>query len=99
MLAKYREAQSLLPGLAPKARPKRDYRRRKRGLKTCRWLPIPGRAYMSSADGATWRSGYATVCKTVYTSSILVVASTPDIKHLDQFLDDGVKRDLDPGTR
>ncbi len=25
--------------------------------------------------GATWRSGYATVCKTVYTSSILVVAS------------------------
>jgi DTW domain-containing protein len=30
MLAKYREAQSLLPGLAPKARPKRDYRRRKR---------------------------------------------------------------------
>jgi hypothetical protein len=27
------------------------------------------------ADGATWRSGYATVCKTVYTSSILVVAS------------------------
>jgi hypothetical protein len=32
-------------------------------------------AYMSSPDGATWRSGYATVCKTVYTSSILVVAS------------------------
>jgi DTW domain-containing protein len=30
MLAKYREAQSLLPELAPKARPKRDYRRRKR---------------------------------------------------------------------
>ena len=29
------------------------------------------------ARGATWRSGYATVCKTVYTSSILVVASTP----------------------
>ena len=25
--------------------------------------------------GATWRSGYAAVCKTVYTSSILVVAS------------------------
>ena len=25
---------------------------------------------------ATWRSGYAAVCKTVYTSSILVVAST-----------------------
>jgi hypothetical protein len=33
------------------------------------------RAYMSSADEATWRSGYAAVCKTVYTSSILVVAS------------------------
>jgi hypothetical protein len=30
---------------------------------------------MNSASGATWRSGYATVCKTVYTSSILVVAS------------------------
>ena len=28
-----------------------------------------------SRSGATWRSGYATVCKTVYTSSILVVAS------------------------
>jgi DTW domain-containing protein YfiP len=30
MLAKYREAQSVLPQLAPKPRPKRDYRRRKR---------------------------------------------------------------------
>ena len=30
MLAKYREAQHVLPELAPKARPKRDYRRRKR---------------------------------------------------------------------
>jgi DTW domain-containing protein YfiP len=30
MLAKYREAQSVLPELAPKPRPKRDYRRRKR---------------------------------------------------------------------
>jgi hypothetical protein len=30
---------------------------------------------MIRADEATWRSGYATVCKTVYTSSILVVAS------------------------
>ena len=29
----------------------------------------------SPACEATWRSGYATVCKTVYTSSILVVAS------------------------
>src|SRR3954447_26003921 len=30
MLAKYREAQATLPELAPKPRPKRDYRRRKR---------------------------------------------------------------------
>src|ERR1700687_1983815 len=30
MLARYREAQSVLPELAPKPRPKRDYRRRKR---------------------------------------------------------------------
>lgn len=31
MLAKYQEARTSLPELAPKARPKRDYRRRKRG--------------------------------------------------------------------
>src|ERR1700694_4980874 len=37
---------------------------------------MSGRPYMSSTDEATWRSGYATVCKTVYTSSILVVASS-----------------------
>ena len=30
MLAKYREAQAVLPELAPKPRPKRDYRKRKR---------------------------------------------------------------------
>ena len=30
MLAKYRQAQGVLPELAPKPRPKRDYRRRKR---------------------------------------------------------------------
>jgi DTW domain-containing protein YfiP len=30
MLARYREAQRVLPELAPKSRPKRDYRRRKR---------------------------------------------------------------------
>ena len=30
MLAKYRQAQTVLPELAPKPRPKRDYRRRKR---------------------------------------------------------------------
>ena len=32
-------------------------------------------AVYENAHGATWRSGYAAVCKTVYTSSILVVAS------------------------
>jgi DTW domain-containing protein YfiP len=31
MLTRYRKAQSVLPELAPKPRPKRDYRRRKRG--------------------------------------------------------------------
>jgi len=31
MLARYREAQSTMPELAPKPKPKRDYRRRKRG--------------------------------------------------------------------
>jgi tRNA-uridine aminocarboxypropyltransferase len=31
MLARYRDAQSLLPESTPKPRPKRDYRRRKRG--------------------------------------------------------------------
>ncbi len=31
MLARYREAQQVLPELAPKPKPKRDYRRRKRG--------------------------------------------------------------------
>jgi hypothetical protein len=30
MLAQYREAQSVMPELAPKPRAKRDYRRRKR---------------------------------------------------------------------
>jgi hypothetical protein len=30
MLGKYRQAQHVLPELAPKAKPKRDYRRRKR---------------------------------------------------------------------
>src|SRR5438270_3644033 len=42
---------------------------------------------MSSRHGATWRSGYATVCKTVYTSSILVVAS---ISHKINSLDVGL---------
>jgi hypothetical protein len=43
------------------------------------WLPISGRPYKSAPGGATWRSGYAAVCKTVYTSSILVVASNHPI--------------------
>ena len=34
------------------------------------------RLYQAPCFGATWRSGYAAVCKTVYTSSILVVASS-----------------------
>ena len=39
-------------------------------------VAYPGQAvYEFAPNGATWRSGYATVCKTVYTSSILVVAS------------------------
>jgi hypothetical protein len=37
---------------------------------------------MSSPHGATWRSGYATVCKTVYSGSIPDVASTFDINGL-----------------
>src|SRR5204863_4053154 len=45
-------------------------------------LPILGGPYKSAPDGATWRSGYAAVCKTVYTSSVLVVASIHIIKHL-----------------
>src|SRR6202047_2697796 len=43
---------------------------------------MSGRPYMSSPDEATWRSGYATVSKTVYTSSILVGASINKIKCL-----------------
>ena len=39
------------------------------------WLPQPLIVCIDPPDGATWRSGYAAVCKTVYTSSILVVAS------------------------
>ena len=35
-----------------------------------------------TARMATWRSGYAAVCKTVYTSSILVVASINKISAL-----------------
>src|ERR1700686_1819608 len=50
-----------------------DFRMSKR--KGCGWLPKYLMLYIDPAHGATWRSGYATVCKTVYTSSILVVAS------------------------
>src|SRR6266581_81092 len=46
------------------------------------WLPIRGWAYMSAPDGATWRSGYATVCKTVYSGSIPDVASIHPINGL-----------------
>ena len=38
-------------------------------------VAYPGEGVYEFAPWATWRSGYATVCKTVYTSSILVVAS------------------------
>ena len=37
---------------------------------------------MSSPHGATWRSGYATVCKTVYSGSIPDVASINKINDL-----------------
>jgi hypothetical protein len=41
-------------------------------------LPLPNllREFSYSRCGATWRSGYATVCKTVYPGSIPGVAST-----------------------
>ncbi len=40
--------------------------------------PLPSRleAFSYLHRGATWRSGYATVCKTVYSGSIPDVAST-----------------------
>ena len=50
---------------------------------------------MIRPHGATWRSGYATVCKTVYTSSILVVASTPNNLILRRYL---VRRRLRQGS-
>ena len=37
---------------------------------------------MSASDGATWRSGYAAVCKTVYPGSIPGVASTLPFPHM-----------------
>jgi hypothetical protein len=43
-------------------------------------------AFMYLDPEATWRSGYAAVCKTVYPGSIPGVASNNKIKHLDQFL-------------
>ena len=44
--------------------------------------------YKTCAGEATWRSGYATVCKTVYTSSILVVASNISLIHCSHFFSD-----------
>ena len=44
---------------------------------------------MSSPHGATWRSGYATVCKTVYSGSIPDVASTFKINDLDRIREAG----------
>ena len=41
-----------------------------------------GQAVYEFAQGATWESGYSAVCKTVYTSSILVVASIKIINSL-----------------
>ena len=49
MLAKYREVQDAHAGTRAKPKPKRDYRRRKRGLIAGLRLPIPDGAYMSSA--------------------------------------------------
>ncbi len=46
-----------------------------RPQETAHRLPNGFGLYIDPAREATWRSGYATVCKTVYTSSILVVAS------------------------
>ena len=45
-------------------------------------VAYPGEAVYEFADGATWRSGYATVCKTVYSGSIPDVASTFEINGL-----------------
>jgi hypothetical protein len=40
-------------------------------------VAYPGQAvYEFARNGATWRSGYATVCKTVHSGSIPDVAST-----------------------
>jgi hypothetical protein len=43
-----------------------------------KWLP----RFSYRRRGATWRSGYATVCKTVYPGSIPGVASTNDFNDL-----------------
>ena len=50
-------------------------------------MPIPGRAYKKRPGGATWRSGYATVCKTVYSGSIPDVASINKINDLRSMLE------------
>jgi hypothetical protein len=45
-------------------------------------LPKPLIACIDPRRGATWRSGYATVCKTVYSGSIPDVASINKINDL-----------------
>ena len=45
-------------------------------------LPKPLIACIDPRRGATWRSGYATVCKTVYSGSIPDVASINMINDL-----------------
>jgi hypothetical protein len=49
--------------------------------------------------GATWRSGYAAVCKTVYTSSILVVASIFKINGLGRIVEARHEGAFTPGER
>ena len=49
---------------------------------------------------ATWRSGYATVCKTVYPGSIPGVASTRNFNNLGRILEVACERDkMVLGTR
>ena len=50
----------------------------------CRPRPVAALpTLLYSGAKATWRSGYATVCKTVYTGSIPVVASNLPISQSD----------------
>src|SRR5437773_11613954 len=67
-------------------------------FRNCFTCDKPRKCLVKSPDGATWRSGYATVCKTVYTSSILVVASTFYINDLELFLEGVHARVLEAGN-